>query len=82
MCIVPGGGYSQLISMPGEEVEPRRCASAAASAMPPMVSWSVRARPDEPVLLRQAHHLRRRQVPSEAVEWQWRSTYSGMNPLP
>ena len=74
MCSVAGDGISALISMPGRNANPRADASAAASATPPTVSWSVRASAVSPFRRASRTTSAGDSVPSEAVLWQCMST--------
>ncbi len=58
----------------GDEADDWMAASAAASARPLPVSWSVRAMPARPAALAARMRSVGEKVPSEAVEWVWRST--------
>jgi hypothetical protein len=68
MCIVPGRGNAQDTSMPGRKSTPSLAASAAASATPAIVSWSVRTMPLSPPAWARRTTSAGAVVPSDAVE--------------
>src|SRR3954452_11371371 len=61
------------ISTPGTSVTPVRGTAAAASSQPAVVSWSVSATTSSPAWAASASTSDGGDVPSEAVEWTWRS---------
>src|SRR5947209_19446094 len=61
------------ISVPGTRVTPVAGTAAAASAQPAVVSWSVRATTSSPAEAASSSTAAGGEVPSEAVEWTWRS---------
>ncbi len=73
MCMEPPGCRA-LISTPGMTSTPSLAPAATASASPSMVSWSVSATAFRPLSLASRTRSVGVRVPSEALEWVWRST--------